>query len=1180
MKPTVLALATWLPVASLCLLAGSDTPAQAVIKGIRAQGTNVVVVAGVPAGTQRATLETRSKATRGAWTPKSVVMTEGAGSEITFTIPASGAMEVMRVVTEDAASLPLPDGFYNGVRTFAPLVTRYSQPANPSIDTTGQSLTFNSAVAGDSSPIAVRSVEESDIWKFSGSNLYFFNQQRGLQIIDVATPAAPALRSTLPLASYGEQMYVLPAHAQGSEWLALLAQEQCRWDSTEVIVVQADPAAPAGRKTLQVPGRVVESRMIGDILVIASQGWSNHTVLVTNDTSRGDIVIGGPALENPGGPVVFRGDVFEQTIAEAYTRVTAVDLADPANAAIRSSVSLPASATAIHATDRLLFVATASSSWQIFGTAEIASPTNAVHVIDVSDPAGNISLAGSFETAGRVTDKFKFGLDGDALSIVSQIDARWTSNRFQPQTVMLETFSVAAPAAPARLASLPLVVNESVYATRFAPGRAYVVTFRQIDPLWIIDLSNPATPRIRGELQVPGWSTYIEPLGDRLLAMGVESGRAAVSLFDVADPDHPGLVDKVYLGDGWSWSEANSDEKAFRVFPDRNLALLPWHGRIGTNRWFQGIQLLDFTRDDLTLRGAINHEATPRRASVVGDSVLSISGRELVSAGIADRDHPAVSATLDLVSPADRVVVAGTNLVRVVVPRWSADLNDAAPLRLGLSTVTNPDRMIATLSLTNLPLLGSAYRDGRLYLLQRASDTYRWENRLETNSVVIWTYQPPIVRYSTNEVIAPHPVPPVRQCTNIVRRVEFPPAPGSPGYVTNIVVTRCVEIPQPPTLQTNWVVSSYMDWQPPLPVTNAVVRTNLVAVPVPGGSSLTVVGVSGDSLTSIGVTTFTNGSAYSSNVEAHWAGDGVLAWTRVGGWVWPRLLVADYVSPVFASPMGIFPRWLGGGYGGEVLVFDVSNPSAPALASSVEFDNDGGSLGNVISAGNKLFASTSRSEWVSADTNAPPGGPWFDGSRLLTTYSLRVIDLTDPAEPAVRDAINLPGQFLGVSHGGNLLYTRTELSDTNGFLGTALQALAYDGVGASLVTSRAFVSNSVQQVVVKADGRLLVPLAEGAGGPRLETVALSREGILETYSATPVQGAINGFSEFGDFVVGDAGDVFIGIDVSGETPAILGTAPYPCSIGLDPAASDASPSAGLWIPRGDFGLWRVSFGQP
>ena len=72
-------------------------------------------------------------------------------------------------------------------------------------------------------------------------------------------------------------------------------------------------------------------------------------------------------------------------------------------------------------------------------------------------------------------------------------------------------------------------------------------------------------------------------MGDRLLAMGVEQGRAAVSLFDVANPDAPALLSKVFLGDGWSWSEAGSDDKAFRVFPDQGLVLLPWYGRQGTN---------------------------------------------------------------------------------------------------------------------------------------------------------------------------------------------------------------------------------------------------------------------------------------------------------------------------------------------------------------------------------------------------------------------------------------------------------------------------------------------------------------------------------------------------------------------------------------------------------------------
>jgi hypothetical protein len=1165
------ALAAWLTVAASSAFAAPDLPAKAVITGIRAQGTNVTVAASIPAGTRRVILQTRSKVDRGAWTPKSVLLPGEGDREVTFSIPSSVAMEVMRVVTDDDASLPLPVDFYRGAREFEP------QPSSASVQTT---LNYNAGATpgvvfannADSTAVTTRTVEESDIWKFSGSTLYFFNQQRGLQIIDVATPSQPGLLHTLPLAAYGEQMYVLPTRAQGSEWLALLAQEQCRWDSTEVHLVKADTNAPAIINTLHIPGRVVESRLIGDVLVIASQGWSNRTVLVTNFNTRPNI--------SEGRPEGVPGNVVEQTVSEVFTSITAVDLADPASPQVRTPVTLPLSANAIHATDRLLFVAATSQPWQIFGAAENSGPTNYVHVFDVSDTAGNIALKGSFTTSGRVMDKFKFGLDGDVVSIVSQVDGRWVSNRFQQPSVVLETFSLADLSAPARLAGITLVTNESVFGTRFTPGRAYVVTFRQIDPLWIVDLTNPADPRVRGELHVPGWSTYIEPLGDRLLAMGIEDGRAAVSLFDVADPAAPSLLDKVFLGDGWSWSEANSDEKAFRVFPDRNLALLPWHGRTAGDRWFQGIQLLDFNRDGLTLRGTIDHATAARRATVIGDEVLSISGGELLAADITDRDHPAVSATLDLSSPVDRVFIVGDTLLRIANPRTTAAGDEATPLLVSLSSRATPDDVLASLPLTNHTLLGATLRDGRLHLLQRAEDTFRLEEQLATNTVVSWDYRPPLIRYSTNEVVTPHPVPPVRECTNLVRTIEFPPGPGVPGYITNITITRCREIPRPPVFETNLVVQTYEVWQPPLPVTNTVVTTNQVSVRVPGRSSLSIVGVADGSLSLLGTTTFTNGfETWGSRVEAHWVTNGILAWSRSGGWSGNFWMIADFIMPTTFGPTLMLPRWFGGG-GGEVLVFDVSAPEAPALVSTTEFDTDA-SVDKVFATGGKLFVSLNRSLW----------GTWRPAIQISpelpannvswVSYSLRVLDLTEPSDPVLRDPVALPGPLLGVSHGGDLLYARTNSTATNGAYTTSLLALAYDGVGASLVTAVEFPDHQSPPVLVKADGRLLVSLADAAGGgPRLETWALDNTGTFSSFDQTALPAPVVNLFQFDDFAVGETQDSYVGIDISAPAPAVIGTGTRPCALWLDATVADASAAAGLWIPRGDFGLWRVSFAQP
>ena len=99
--------------------------------------------------------------------------------------------------------------------------------------------------------------------------------------------------------------------------------------------------------------------------------------------------------------------------------------------------------------------------------------------------------------------------------------------------------------------------GERIWSARFVGDRAYLVTFRNIDPLWVIDLTDPTDPEILGELEVPGVSTYIHPVdANTLLTIGIGPGPdglgldwsvTQVSLFDVSDPTNPVLADSLPL---------------------------------------------------------------------------------------------------------------------------------------------------------------------------------------------------------------------------------------------------------------------------------------------------------------------------------------------------------------------------------------------------------------------------------------------------------------------------------------------------------------------------------------------------------------------------------------------------------------------------------------------------------
>ena len=116
--------------------------------------------------------------------------------------------------------------------------------------------------------------------------------------------------------------------------------------------------------------------------------------------------------------------------------------------------------------------------------------------------------------------------------------------------------------------------TERIYAVRFIADRGYIVTFRQIDPFFVIDLSDPRKPEIKGELKIPGFSSYLHPITDHLiLGIGREEGYVKISLFDVSDAENPEEVDKFVLKE--SWSEVLSNHHAFLLDSKHKVFFLP-----------------------------------------------------------------------------------------------------------------------------------------------------------------------------------------------------------------------------------------------------------------------------------------------------------------------------------------------------------------------------------------------------------------------------------------------------------------------------------------------------------------------------------------------------------------------------------------------------------------------------
>jgi uncharacterized secreted protein with C-terminal beta-propeller domain len=1070
-------IAACLPVIVALTLLASEATVQAAgpsISNISLDGTNVVVLVSVPNGVRKVTLESRTRLGAGTWVPRAVSRLDGSGSQLTFRVPKSAAAEILRVRTD--TDEPLPASFYAGTNSFVAGAGtadpgKSAPPAAGDAAPTGGAA--NSAAGGAAT---TRDVVESDIWKLSGDTLYFFNQYRGLQVVDLTAPDAPVATGTFPLPAAGEEMYLLDGG-----YVALLAQSGCGSDG-QVVLLGTSGGAPKQVGSLTVPGWIQESRLVGTALYVVSQSYQSV----------------------PGS----NGSMWQWG-----STVSSFDLSAPAAPVAKDTLWYSGYNNVIYATDEHLYVVTQSPSnwWQ-----------SIVNCVDISDPYGRMKALSSIITAGQVADKFKLNESNDVLTTISQS----SNTSGQGFVTVLETFSLTDPTMPQKLGQLQLGQREQLHATRFDGNRVYVVTFYRVDPLWIVDLSDPTTPRIAGELQVPGWSTYIEPLGDRLVAIGINNTndwRVAVSLFDVHDPANPALLSKVPLGVNSSWSEANNDEKAFSVLPDAGLILVPYQG-YETNGYASRVQLIDLAADSLKGRGTIEHTFQPRRATLHNNRIYSISGKELLAVDAADRDQPVVRADVELSWTVDRVFLSGPYVIEVANGNswfgwWSQGA--ATPPSIRVSKTSDPDTALTTFVLTNyLPVLGATVQNSKLYVAQGVSG-----------------YGFPILQPN---------------------QASGTPDTNAPNLFTSIFDLSA--LPALPQLGAASAKSKPLGWSP-----------NLQAIwPSPG--LLVWSGAGGgwgpwlaDVGPAAGVATG-GGSASGVGAASGVVGGGIIWWPYFWGGNGGRLFAFDVSTPAapqFASEVNLTTNaWW--------------SFSSPYTANSLVYVSHQSSefVEGVILPGQVLPPPTVTvdKDTGALETNQPPVGLW------VTRYYLDVVDYADPKSPTLRQPVNIPGQLNGLAGQGALLYTVAPHWTnwvTDWF--EWLDASAYDGVSASLVSSLPLPKDWPHPLVIAGSSIFLSRPDTTLNSSQLETWTLSSAGKFMQLGATPIGSPTSTLVTIGTLLIAQQNNSgIVALDASDPTSLKpLGKGQPRGCLWFDLTHADAAPTEGLWAPLSDYGVLHI-----
>jgi uncharacterized secreted protein with C-terminal beta-propeller domain len=192
-----------------------------------------------------------------------------------------------------------------------------------------------------------------------------------------------------------------------------------------------------------------------------------------------------------------------------------------------------------------------------------------------------------------------------------------------------------------------LAVTETIYSARFMGNKAYLVTFRQTDPFFVIDLSNPTEPKVAGELKIPGYSSYLHMYDENhVIGLGMENNTVKLSLFDVTNVNNPIEIAKYIIQGDYTSSDALYDPKAFLFDKAKELLVIPvsitQYGVIDSGNvvppsgkdvgiaplqggYWQGAYVFKLTLSGFELEGGITHQETTNQQNYYGDYSLSVN---------------------------------------------------------------------------------------------------------------------------------------------------------------------------------------------------------------------------------------------------------------------------------------------------------------------------------------------------------------------------------------------------------------------------------------------------------------------------------------------------------------------------------------------------------------------------
>lgn len=438
----------------------------------------------------------------------------------------------------------------------------------------------------------VKNVEESDIVKVQDNYIYYISDQK-IIIIDASNAETSSKIAEIKYEGFNpREIYVKNNQliVIGNEFEEYVATCKLYTESLADVVVPANYKTgiilydisninePKETRRVMVQGSYVSSRMIeNNIYFVANQHF------YTSEIARKEIQ---DLNEDDYKPKYQDTAITDEEKCINFDRIYRLD-SQETNYLILVGVNIESNEEAdiktflgagqyVYASEKNMYIAT---NKQQYGKGyELLGGTT--HILKFGLQEGKFVYKEDANIEGQVNNQFSMDENGEYFRIATTSGNLWnitkdTKNNLYVLDENLEEIGTVEGFAP----------DERIYSVRYVEDKAYVVTFKQTDPLFVIDLSNPSSPQILGELKLPGYSTYLHPYDEtHLIGFGYETKetRTGVTtdglkmvMFDISDFTNPKVLFKVNIGDRYTSSELLYNHKALLYSKVKNIIAFP-----------------------------------------------------------------------------------------------------------------------------------------------------------------------------------------------------------------------------------------------------------------------------------------------------------------------------------------------------------------------------------------------------------------------------------------------------------------------------------------------------------------------------------------------------------------------------------------------------------------------------